>query len=126
MATSYGPACPQPAPASEVPNQNEDCLYLNVYAPLDARAGDNRPVYLYWHGGAFKDRFAEAMAGAEAEAWRRMAGSWREAIEHLHYPPLDVPRRPPGAGPVRAGGRLDAQCNAAGPHTGDRSDGSVQ
>ncbi len=50
----------------------------------------------YWTD---KAEAAEAEAakrsGGEAAAWRAMAGSWREAIEHLRYPPLAMPRRLP-------------------------------
>src|SRR5690242_19637530 len=29
----------------------EDCLYLNIWAPADARAGDRRPVVVFIYGG---------------------------------------------------------------------------
>jgi para-nitrobenzyl esterase len=49
-ATAFGPSAPQRgeryAPTSE------DCLFLNVWTP-DARAGANRPVMVYFHGGAY-------------------------------------------------------------------------
>ena len=32
---------------------SEDCLFLNVFAPADAREGDNLPVLVYIHGGGF-------------------------------------------------------------------------
>ncbi|KAI0364239.1 alpha/beta-hydrolase [Pilatotrama ljubarskyi] len=32
---------------------SEDCLKINVYAPVDARAGDDLPVLVYIHGGGF-------------------------------------------------------------------------
>ena len=31
---------------------SEDCLYLNVYAPADAKEGDALPVLVYIHGGS--------------------------------------------------------------------------
>ena len=31
---------------------SEDCLYLNVYAPASAKAGDQLPVLVYIHGGS--------------------------------------------------------------------------
>ena len=32
---------------------DEDCLFLNVFTPADARQGDNLPVLVYIHGGGF-------------------------------------------------------------------------
>jgi hypothetical protein len=37
---------------------------------------------------------AASRSGNEGAAWRAMAQSWREAIEHLRYPALPIPRRP--------------------------------
>ena len=48
-AKSFGPASRQPG--SE-PSQSEDCLFLNVTAPL-AKSERPRPVIVYIHGGAY-------------------------------------------------------------------------
>ncbi|QUR68628.1 carboxylesterase/lipase family protein [Mycobacterium spongiae] len=56
-ATSFGPACPQPA----IPNmpldlgapQSEDCLRLNIWASADTEPGDRKPVLVWLHGGAY-------------------------------------------------------------------------
>lgn len=32
---------------------NEDCLYLNIWAPKTAKKGDDLPVLVYIHGGSF-------------------------------------------------------------------------
>ena len=32
---------------------SEDCLFLNIFAPADAKEGDNLPVLVYIHGGGF-------------------------------------------------------------------------
>ena len=48
-ATAFGAASPQPG--SEA-NQSEDCLFLNVTAPI-AKAAKPRPVIVYIHGGAY-------------------------------------------------------------------------
>lgn len=55
-ATQYGAACPQPVNADGTPNgggvagrTSEDCLFLNVWAPKDAK---NAPVMVFVHGGA--------------------------------------------------------------------------
>jgi para-nitrobenzyl esterase len=55
-ASQFGPACLQPFPMprsiyTDVPGRmDEDCLYLNVWTPADAR---NAPVIVWVHGGAF-------------------------------------------------------------------------
>lgn len=53
-AVSFGPACPQPSRRDRdagVGPTAEDCLYLNVWAPADAR---DAPVMVWIHGGAFQ------------------------------------------------------------------------
>jgi para-nitrobenzyl esterase len=54
-ATRLNAACPQPAHAltHAIKERNEDCLYLNVYTPASAQAGDALPVIVWFHGGAF-------------------------------------------------------------------------
>jgi para-nitrobenzyl esterase len=49
-ATQTGSACPQDAGPFGVASQNEDCLYLNVYAPFPKPAG--APVMVYIHPGS--------------------------------------------------------------------------
>ena len=46
-ATEFGASCIQPA---RVEPQSEDCLYLNVWAPMAAR---NAPVMVWIHGGGY-------------------------------------------------------------------------
>ena len=48
-AQAYGSASPQ---LGSEPNQSEDCLFLNVWTPGLADNG-NRPVMVYFHGGAY-------------------------------------------------------------------------
>jgi para-nitrobenzyl esterase len=48
-AIAFGPASPQPGNEA---NQSEDCLFLNVMAPV-AAASQPRPVIVYIHGGAY-------------------------------------------------------------------------
>jgi para-nitrobenzyl esterase len=55
QATSSGPSCPQNAVSdgaftSDLGVRGEDCLQLNVWTP-ELRAGANRPVMLWIHGG---------------------------------------------------------------------------
>lgn len=54
-ADQFSPACPQPLNADGTPNGggyagaiSEDCLYLNVWAPVRAK---NAPVMVFLHGG---------------------------------------------------------------------------
>lgn len=55
-ARSFGPDSPQPPsfdgePPSRASRMDEDCLYLNVWAPMDARQA---PVLVVIHGGGFQ------------------------------------------------------------------------
>ncbi|PKP90536.1 MAG: carboxylesterase [Alphaproteobacteria bacterium HGW-Alphaproteobacteria-16] len=50
-ATKFAVNCPQ---SSGLPNQDEDCLFLNVWTP-DANANARRPVMVYFHGGAYSN-----------------------------------------------------------------------
>ena len=51
QATAPGPRCAQDEDLGSPPSEAEDCLYLNVTAPLKAT---NRPVMVYLHGGSFR------------------------------------------------------------------------
>src|SRR5688572_23779124 len=61
-ATQNGPSCPQPMNADGTPNGggangpiSEDCLQLNVFAPLRVRPGEKKaPVMVWIHGGAHR------------------------------------------------------------------------
>ena len=70
-ATQYGHCCYQPRSfyneeenlkkvfyynefrKGETYTYSEDCLFLNIFAPADAKEGDNLPVLFYIHGGGF-------------------------------------------------------------------------
>lgn len=62
-ATKFAPACMQDLVRSQLPwtaefmpqgKSSEDCLYLNVWEPMDTRnRGKPVPVYVFIHGGAF-------------------------------------------------------------------------
>ena len=54
-ATQYGARCMQGHPFADMVFQDsgpsEDCLYLNVFAPVEAKAGGKLPVMFWIHGG---------------------------------------------------------------------------
>src|SRR5262245_9815856 len=50
FAQAYGNRCPQTEGTAVV--GNEDCLFLNIWAPTSAGSGLLRPVMVYIHGGA--------------------------------------------------------------------------
>ena len=70
-ATQYGSCCYQPRAfyneeenkkkyfyynefrKGETYHYSEDCLFLNVFTPEDAKEGDKLPVLIYIHGGGF-------------------------------------------------------------------------
>lgn len=55
-ATAFGPVSPQPKspiPLGPGTRVDEDCLFLNVWAPSGADAGAAKPVMVWVHGGAY-------------------------------------------------------------------------
>ena len=55
QATQFGSSCPQGISQFGRPSTNEDCLFLNIYAPAGATASSRLPVMVWIHGGAFVD-----------------------------------------------------------------------
>jgi para-nitrobenzyl esterase len=51
-ADRFGPVAPQ---RGQYQPQAEDCLFLNIWTPIDARSGGRRPVMVYFHGGAYSN-----------------------------------------------------------------------
>ncbi|HSD68446.1 MAG TPA: carboxylesterase family protein [Woeseiaceae bacterium] len=58
-ADRFAPQCIQPLRGSNINHYfgheatSEDCLYLNIWAPADSGAGDDRPVIVWIYGGGF-------------------------------------------------------------------------
>ncbi|MCW9731990.1 carboxylesterase family protein [Avibacterium sp. 20-15] len=54
-ATKYGAQCPQNTDLGSFGKAggSEDCLFINVFAPKDAKAHDHLPVLFWIHGGAW-------------------------------------------------------------------------
>lgn len=50
-ATSFGACCPQPDIGTYIPKQDERCLYLNVFTPLNESSRSLLPVLVWIHGG---------------------------------------------------------------------------
>eukprot|EP00611_Tribonema_gayanum_P010578 TRINITY_DN2061_c0_g1_i4.p1 TRINITY_DN2061_c0_g1~~TRINITY_DN2061_c0_g1_i4.p1 ORF type:complete len:502 (-),score=90.03 TRINITY_DN2061_c0_g1_i4:1305-2810(-) len=55
-AFEFGSECMQSTSVSEAPpdRMGEDCLYLNVWAPADAKRGSHYPVMVWIFGGGFQ------------------------------------------------------------------------
>lgn len=73
-ATAFGPACPQPLRRKgsvyecEIPDKDEDCLNLNIWAPEDAKG---LPVFVWIHGGnLLRGAGSEALTDGAALARR--------------------------------------------------------
>jgi para-nitrobenzyl esterase len=69
-ATQFAPSCPQP-PSPFAPHGafSEDCLYLNVYAPVRRNGdGDGRPVLVWIHGGGLTEEGSSNYDGAKLAA----------------------------------------------------------
>lgn len=66
-ATKFGPQCLQVTtlgPFAGPPNDNEDCLYLNVYSPrVDPAPKEKLPVIVWIHGGGNVDGASDAYNG---------------------------------------------------------------
>lgn len=56
-ATEFGPNCAQGgwgmAPGAIAEGSSEDCLYLNLWVPVEIKPGAKLPVMVWIHGGAF-------------------------------------------------------------------------
>ncbi|CAF4424021.1 unnamed protein product, partial [Rotaria magnacalcarata] len=53
-ATSFGPCCPQIEANIYITAQDEECLYLNIFTPLNRHKNSLLPVLVWIHGGGFE------------------------------------------------------------------------
>jgi para-nitrobenzyl esterase len=84
-ATSFGPACPQPSfpnvPLDLGAPQGEDCLSLNIWASSDIAPGDQKPVLVWLHGGAY----ILGSSGQPLYDGRRLAGGGDVVVVSVNY-----------------------------------------
>jgi para-nitrobenzyl esterase len=80
-ATSFGNQCVQyfPLPGSPARGGSEDCLFLNVSAPHNARAGSNLPVLVHIPGGGF------VMDGNGNEDTTLLASAGDDVVVSINY-----------------------------------------
>lgn len=53
------------------PQMSEDCLYLNVWKPAEAKMGDKLPVMVWIHGGAYQNGYGHEVEFDGSEYARR-------------------------------------------------------
>ncbi|MEJ0096280.1 MAG: carboxylesterase family protein [Methylocella sp.] len=80
-ATTFGPQCAQITtfgPFAGPPNNNEDCLYLNVYAP-EVHSSAKLPVIVWIHGGGNMDGASDSYDGT------KLAAQGRTVVVTINY-----------------------------------------
>ena len=82
QATQYGSACPQTNRLNSA-STNEDCLFLNVYAP--ALGVPKRPVMVFFHGGSFNSGNGGATPGGPDYSGVDIATRSGTVVVTLHY-----------------------------------------
>ncbi|MFI1760804.1 carboxylesterase/lipase family protein [Streptomyces sp. NPDC020800] len=80
-ATRQAPACLQFSPLGllDPDNVSEDCLYLDVYRPRQARPGDRLPVLFWIHGGGYSQGTGTQFGG------RTMADLTKSVVVSINY-----------------------------------------
>ncbi|KAF5377414.1 hypothetical protein D9757_009716 [Collybiopsis confluens] len=53
-ASSFGNSCIPVPQSTVVPGTSEDCLFANVYVPINATSHSKLPVMIWFHGGGFQ------------------------------------------------------------------------
>lgn len=82
QATQYGSPCPQTNRLNSG-SSNEDCLFLNVYAP--AIGVRNRPVMVFFHGGSFNSGNGGVTAGSPDYSGVDIANRSGAVVVTLNY-----------------------------------------
>ena len=77
-AKSFGRDCMQYSPVPSQVGNSEDCLYVNVYKPTNAKAGDQLPVHVWIYGGAF-------FMGASSLPQYENAADVRDGIVYVNF-----------------------------------------
>lgn len=78
-ATQKQSACPQLASSNGPTSTNEDCLYLNVYRPLNVSVWSKLPVFFWIHGGGFLNGSGNQFDGSV------FASQNREIVVTINY-----------------------------------------
>lgn len=80
-ATKYASQCIQNADLGVFGKAggSEDCLYLNVFAPENAKAGDNLPVFFWIHGGGL------SVGSSDANDPTKLAREGKAVVVTINY-----------------------------------------
>lgn len=78
QARTYGPDCMQFGRNPGTVAVSEDCLYLNIYKPADAKAGDDLPVHVWIFPGAY------FYGAASDPAFNNNTGDVRDGIVYVN------------------------------------------
>ncbi|XP_053392792.1 cholinesterase-like [Mercenaria mercenaria] len=69
MVRKLGPVCPQPNIKLFGLTSSEDCLFLNIYAPMTPSSAQLKSVMIYIHGGGFNLGFSDIYDGSILSAY---------------------------------------------------------
>ena len=112
MRRTFRSSCPQPASVFGQQSTDEDCLFLNVFAPV---GGNSDPVMVWIHGGALVSGESSDYVPARLVARNVVVVTVNYrlgALGFLAHPSLTA------ESPKRASGRLRAAGPAAGAPVG--------
>jgi para-nitrobenzyl esterase len=81
QANTFGSACPQSARLRS-PSTNEDCLFLNIWAPT---RGTRHPVLVFIHGGSFNAGSGGAVPGGPSYAGADIVAKSGAVVVTINY-----------------------------------------